>query len=177
MIHELITIADAAPELRMKAQRVQDPTAPKVQDIVNAMIRVMRSENGIGLAAPQVAVLERIVIFDIDAQSRRTKTPMVCINPVITKASRNLVMTEEGCLSIPGEFIPVVRAESVSVRYYDMAGTKRTIHATDLIAVALQHEIDHLDGILMTDRYNEQSSLRLDFHELDEPASSTHRIG
>lgn len=176
MPHTLITINGHLEDLHRSSQRVADPTAPAVRALVDDMIAVMRAERGIGLAAPQVNVHQRIVVFDIGPDGRTARTPLVCINPVITKASRALVMTEEGCLSIPGEFVPVVRSERVSVRYYDTQGQRHTIAADDLLAVAFQHEIDHLDGILMTDRYAQQSSLRAQFHEVDDTAT-THRIG
>ncbi len=177
MTHALITVKDHIVDLHKKARRVADPSAKDISALVQDMVDVMRDENGIGLAAPQVNVHERVVVFDIDINGNKATTPLVCINPVITQASRDLVMTEEGCLSIPGEFIPVVRNEKVRVRYYDLSGNRHTIHASDLLAVALQHEIDHLDGILMTDRYAQQSHLRQQFVSSDTVSPSTHRIG
>jgi peptide deformylase len=177
MSHTLITIQDHMQELHARAARVADPTSAHVHALIDDMITVMRAENGIGLAAPQVNTLARVVVFDMDERGQRTKTPLVCINPVIAKASRDLVMSEEGCLSIPGEFIPVVRSESVTVRYLTPDGTKKTLHARDLLAIALQHEIDHLDGVLMTDRYNQQTALRTQFDTLDTAPDITHKIG
>ncbi len=164
--------------LHQKAARVVDIGAPQIGKIIDQMIDQMQSANGIGLAAPQIGELTRICVFDIAEQnsrkstncadSKKLKEPLVCINPVITKASRELLMGEEGCLSLPKLFLPIIRSESVTVRYYDRQGQKQTICANDLLAVALQHEIDHLDGILMTDRHTAQTALRAQFAPLDE---------
>ncbi len=177
MTHALITINDHLDDLHKKAQRVADPTASQIVTIVQDMIAVMHKERGIGLAAPQVNEHLRIAVFDITPEGAPAREPLVCINPVITKASRDLVMTEEGCLSIPGEFFPIVRTETVTVRYYDIKGGRHSIAATGLMAVALQHEIDHLDGILMTDRYAQQTALRTQFHETSDASTTTHQIG
>lgn len=176
MSYTLVTIADKAPSLTAVAKRVADPRDPAIAALVADMIAVMRAENGIGLAAPQVAAELRVVVFDLGPDGAKTTTPLVCINPVIVKASRDLVMSEEGCLSIPGTFIPVVRAERVSVRYQDQTGARQSVAADGLLAIALQHEIDHLDGILMTERYDQQATLRAQFAEVPTP-EQTHRIG
>ncbi len=165
--------------LHQKAARVVDIGAPQIGKIIDQMIDQMQSANGIGLAAPQIGELIRICVFDIAEQnsrkstncadskdcvdSKKLKEPLVCINPVITKASRELLMGEEGCLSLPKLFLPIIRSESVTVRYYDRQGQKQTICANDLLAVALQHEIDHLDGILITDRHRAQTAMRTEF--------------
>ncbi len=176
MTHTLITINDHIDDLHRKAQRVTDPTAPHIATIVEDMIDVMHKERGIGLAAPQVNEHLRIAIFDITPEGNTAKTPLVCINPTITKASRDLIMTEEGCLSIPGEFFPIVRTKTVTVRYYDLSGARQSITATGLMAVALQHEIDHLDGVLMTDRYAQQTALRTQFRETPNTSDTTHHL-
>ncbi len=147
--------------LRQPAQAVSDPTQKRLTRLVDEMIEAMRAKEGVGLAAPQVGVSERIAVFEVLPEHR--DNPLVCVNPTIVKAGRELIMGEEGCLSLPGLFLPVVRARHVRVCYFDLQGRKRHLDAEDFFAVALQHEIDHLDGILMTDRYNAQARLRAQF--------------
>lgn len=153
--------------LHQKATRVVDIAAPAIQSLIDEMIDTMKAYNGIGLAAPQIAQLSRICVFDI--ADKHNQKPLICINPVITKASRELLMGEEGCLSLPKLFLPIIRSATVTVRYYDRNGVKQTVRANNLLAVALQHEIDHLDGILMTDRHLAQTSLRNEFEPITEP--------
>ncbi len=173
MMHHLVTIHDAeASTLSQRATRVRD--AQSVAPLARDMIRIMHAEKGIGLAAPQVGARVRVVVFDIAPDGKKAHTPLVCVNPTIIKASRELVMTEEGCLSVPGTFIPIVRAAQVTLRYEDLNGVRHTVSAGGLFAVAAQHEIDHLDGILMTDRYAQQKALRAQFVPADDAV--THRL-
>ena len=107
------------------------------------------SGNGIGLAAPQVGVKKRIVIVDLKENNK--SSPVIFINPVIIKESRERAVNEEGCLSIPGYYAEVERAKEVDVEWYDLEGEKVTKTFSGLFSICIQHEIDHLDGILFID--------------------------
>jgi peptide deformylase len=110
----------------------------------------MYHAQGIGLAAPQVGVALRVLVMDV-AQKQGKNQPITLINPQIIKASDDDNTYEEGCLSVPEHYANVVRPTSVSVRYMDIEGTPKTLDATGLLATCVQHEIDHLDGILFID--------------------------
>ncbi|HHH12492.1 MAG TPA: peptide deformylase [Candidatus Moranbacteria bacterium] len=166
----IVTDIGANSPLRRKARSIADPTEAAVAELAEEMIRKMRSRDGIGLAAPQIGSPWRLCVLEVLPEHK--SSPLVCINPVIVKASRELVMGEEGCLSLPGVFLPVVRAAKVKVRYRDLTGKSRVVEADGLLAVALQHEIDHLDGVLMTDRYALQENLRRQFVSV-EPTAQT----
>ncbi len=117
---------------------------------IDRMIDTLYEENGIGLAAPQVGVSRRIVVIDLSfGEAVDNILPM--INPEIISAEGECSM-EEGCLSLPGIYEDVVRPERVQVRYQDPAGKEIEIKADGLMARVIQHEADHLDGILFVDR-------------------------
>jgi peptide deformylase len=135
-----------SPVLKERAERI-DPTAdPGLHALVRAMAEAMYEENGVGLAAPQIGVSKRVIVFDVD-----DNLAAVC-NPVITAASEETVVDEEGCLSVPGITIPIERAASVTCVGQTIEGREITLEASDLLARVLQHEIDHLDGVLILDR-------------------------
>jgi peptide deformylase len=125
---------------------------PKLAETVKLMKQIMNSKRGVGLAAPQVGVGKRIVIVYTPWDSSH-----VLINPRITAMSEDNVDSEEGCLSIPGLYGIVSRPKVVMVRYQDLKGTECTKTFEGLSAVAMQHEIDHLNGILFTDRVNKET--------------------
>ena len=121
-----------------------------LQVLIDNMIETMYAAPGVGLAAPQVGETKRLAVIDIS--SRDEKFPLlVIVNPVIV-SSEDEVEFEEGCLSLPEYTAVVKRAEKVLVRALDRDGKPIEIEATDLLSIALQHEIDHLDGILLIDR-------------------------
>lgn len=121
-----------------------------LQTLIDNMIETMYAAPGVGLAAPQVGKSRRLAVIDIS--SREGKFPLiVLINPVIVNCEGE-VEFEEGCLSLPEYTAKVKRAETVVVNALDREGKAMEIEATDLLAVALQHEIDHLDGMLLIDR-------------------------
>ena len=121
-----------------------------LQVLIDNMIETMYAAPGVGLAAPQVGETKRLAVIDIS--SRDEKFPLlVIVNPVIV-SSEDEVEFEEGCLSLPEYTAVVKRAEKVLVRALDRDGKPMEIEATDLLSIALQHEIDHLDGILLIDR-------------------------
>ena len=132
------------PDLRLHT--VAKPVAAvdeRVRAIVDDMFTTMYDANGIGLAATQVDVHERIVVIDV---SEERNQPLVLINPEIVWASDETRMGDEGCLSVPGIYDGVERALAVQVRALDRDGQERTIEAEDLLAVCVQHEMDHLLG-------------------------------
>lgn len=134
------------PILSKKSAKIKDPLTPEIQDLILNMIATMRAENGVGLAAPQVGQSLRLCTIQEDG------IEYVLINPTITSKSKTKIISEEGCLSFPGEFFPIPRHEKVQVRYLDKDGKEAKLKAGGLLARALQHEIDHLDGILIIQR-------------------------
>ena len=113
------------------------------------MFAAMYHAPGIGLAAPQVGVALRVAIVDLAPGDKRT--PHVLVNPEIVAASKEVATREEGCLSLPNMFADVIRPAQVKVRYFDLEGARREIQGDGLLAACLQHELDHLDGVLFVD--------------------------
>ncbi|EKE21866.1 MAG: hypothetical protein ACD_7C00100G0003 [uncultured bacterium] len=134
------------PILDKKAQNIKDPLNSKIQKLIPEMLATMRENNGMGLAAPQIGKSIRLCVIEHQGET------YVLINPKITSHSNIKLKNEEGCLSFPGKFIPVERFETVQARYLDEKGKKCKIKAQNLLARALQHEIDHLDGIVFINR-------------------------
>lgn len=132
------------PVLRKKAEKVERINW-EIKNLIIDMLETMEEEGGIGLAAPQVGILKRIIVVRDDVM------PYVFINPRITKKSRRKISGEEACLSIPQVEGRVKRAKKIEIEAIDDNGEEVVIKADDLFARVLQHEIDHLDGILFTD--------------------------
>ena len=130
------------PKLHTLARPVQAVDA-RIQALIADMVETMYDANGIGLAASQVDVHERLVVIDV---SDERNEPLVLINPEIIWTSEERVLNEEGCLSVPGIYDGVERATQVRVQALDGAGQLRTIEAEGLLAVCIQHEMDHLLG-------------------------------
>nr|WP_315188828.1 peptide deformylase [uncultured Albidiferax sp.] len=130
------------PKLHTLARPVQAVDA-RIQALIADMVETMYDANGIGLAATQVDVHERLIVIDVSDE--RTE-PLVLINPEIIWASEERVLNEEGCLSVPGIYDGVERATQVRVQALDGAGQSRTLEAEGLLAVCIQHEMDHLLG-------------------------------
>lgn len=139
------------PVLRKVAPRAKD--ARQVADLADALLTSMREEGGVGLAAPQVGQSIRVFVTDVGEQR-------IFINPEITRRSDELIWWEEGCLSLPRLLGDVRRPKEVTVRATDTQGTPFTVRADGLYARVIQHEIDHLDGILFPDRMEDLSKLR-----------------
>lgn len=135
------------PVLRSKAKEVEEVT-DKTRDLLDNMAETMYDAPGIGLAAPQVGILQRVIVVDVEDDNGLLEL----INPEIISVSEEKAIMEEGCLSIPEEKGHVVRAKKVTVRGLNRNGKEVIIEAEDLLARALQHEIDHLDGILFVDK-------------------------
>lgn len=135
--------------LRKKSREVaiDDITGEKIQDLIDDMIETMHTSNGVGLAAVQVGVLKRVIVIDVDDGNG----VYVLINPIITK-TKGEKECDEGCLSFPNEYGKVVRPTEVVVEFYDRKAEKQKLKAKDLLAQAVCHECDHLEGILFIDR-------------------------
>ena len=137
------------PILRQRAPEVTEVT-PEIRKLIEDMFETMYAEEGVGLAAPQVGVPARVIV--IDPQLEEGSAPMALINPVLCESGKDLERGEEGCLSIPGLKDIVERASTVVVEGLKVDGEVHRIEAEGLLARILQHEIDHLEGILFIDR-------------------------
>ncbi len=136
--------------LRAKARPVgaaADDT--EIRDLVPRMFASMYRAPGIGLAAPQVGRLLRVITIDLMPDDK--PAPLSLINPEIIGLSKELATREEGCLSLPNQYADVTRPARVKVRYLDLQGARREIEAEGLLSACLQHEIDHLEGVLFVD--------------------------
>ena len=137
------------PALRAKARRVDAADAEAVRALVPRMFQTMYQAPGIGLAAPQIGVNLRVAVVDLMAGEK--PEPMTLINPQIVAVSDEWATREEGCLSVPGQYADVSRPARVTVRYQDAEAAIRQIEADGLLAACLQHELDHLNGVLFID--------------------------
>lgn len=132
--------------LRKKSVNVADVSNDKIQKLIPEMMQIMADKDGVGLAAPQIGENIRLVVI------RYKDNDLVIINPKFLKKSLLKDWGEEGCLSVPGKFGEVKRCKSVTVKYLDDRGVEQKLKANGLLARIIQHEIDHLDGILFIDR-------------------------
>ena len=137
------------PALKARARKLLPADRDTAKALIPRMFSAMYKAPGIGLAAPQVGSLLRLVVIDLMENGGRR--PIVLINPEIIAASKDLATREEGCLSLPGQYSDVTRPAQVKVRYEDIAGIRHEIEGSGLLAACLQHEIDHLDGVLFVD--------------------------
>ncbi|MBD2328266.1 peptide deformylase [Alkalinema sp. FACHB-956] len=140
--------------LRQPAKRVAK-VDEEVRDIARKMLQTMYSENGIGLAAPQVGIHKQIIVVDIEPDDPK-QPPMVLINPAIKRVSQDVCREQEGCLSVPGVYMDVDRPEAIEVTFKDEFGRLQTLQTDGLLARVIQHEIDHLNGVLFVDRVDNQ---------------------
>lgn len=148
---EMEVVLHPDPVLRKKAEAVSKIT-PEILKLLDDMIDTMYAEEGIGLAAPQVGISKRVVVIDVEQREEGgAGNPLKIINPEIIAKSDTKTVLDEGCLSLPGMRCDVERPDRVTVRYMDETGATREIEADGLLAKAFQHEIDHLDGILIFD--------------------------
>lgn len=137
------------PVLARRADEVSDFT-PELKQLAQDMAETMYANEGIGLAAPQVGESIRLVVIDLSGPSVQGDL-RVLVNPVITARSEDTVDSEEGCLSVRNYRASVSRSAEVTVTAQDLDGKQLTIEADDLLAICLQHELDHLDGTLFID--------------------------
>jgi peptide deformylase len=144
------------PRLRQKAEPVEF-VDDEIRSIADSMLETMYAAPGIGLAAIQVNILKRIIVIDITEEKNQ---PLVIINPEILESQGSEKM-EEGCLSVPGIYEEVKRAETIRVRYLDREGKTIEQEVTGLLAVCIQHEMDHLEGKLFVDYLSELKRNRI----------------
>jgi peptide deformylase len=135
--------------LRTVARAIGPADADLVRDLVPRMFSTMYRAPGIGLAAPQVGTALRLAVIDLMPDEK--PAPIVLINPEIVAADTELATREEGCLSLPNQYADVTRPARVRVRYLDQEGARHELHADGLLAACVQHEIDHLNGVLFVD--------------------------
>ncbi len=144
--------------LRTKAAHVS-----KVDDNMRAlakdMLQSMYSAKGIGLAAPQVGISKELLVIDINFEDSAAE-PLILINPEITAFGSTLNSYEEGCLSIPGVYLNVIRPSTIKLKFRDEMGRPRKMNADGLLARCIQHEVDHLKGILFVDRVDSKEDLK-----------------
>ena len=145
------------PILRETAAHVEVVT-PEIQELLSDMLETMYATHGVGLAGNQVGKLLRVVVIDCGEEE---PDPIKMVNPEIIAHSENKILHNEGCLSIPREYADVERYETVTVRYLDENGVEQTRTTDGLLAIAFQHEIDHLDGHLFIDYLSQLKRHRL----------------
>ena len=145
----LDVLKDGEEVLRIKS--IPTLITDEVRDLVSNMKETMLSENGIGLSAPQVGVNLRVIVIQLMSAGKLVGPVQEMINPVITNYSDDTMEYEEGCLSIPGEYIRINRPRSIHVKFQTLSGKYKKWYLKGLEARIVQHEIDHLDGVLMTD--------------------------
>ncbi|WP_017327897.1 peptide deformylase [Synechococcus sp. PCC 7336] len=136
--------------LRQPAKRVSK-IDNSIRDLARQMLQTMYSSDGIGLAAPQVGIHKRLIVVDCKPDDPKAE-PLVLINPQILEHSDDAVLGEEGCLSIPEVFLNVKRPTRITVTYKDERGRPHRLKTDGLLARVIQHEIDHLNGIVFVDR-------------------------
>ncbi|MDO9557033.1 MAG: peptide deformylase [Coriobacteriia bacterium] len=134
------------PVLKQHAMDVDIAHDSDLRALVRTMAGAMYEFSGVGLAAPQIGVAKRVIVFDVEDQLS------ALVNPVIVERADETVTDEEGCLSVPGISVPIARAEWVVCNGVTLEGKEVTLRADDFLARVLQHEIDHLDGVLILDR-------------------------
>ena len=138
------------PILKQKTSKVE-VVDDETRTLLDDMLETMYASNGCGLAAPQIGVSKRIAVIDI-AHEGEEPAPLYMVNPEIIWRSDEKEVYEEGCLSVPGQRAEVERPASVKIKYLDYHGNEQELLAEDFLAVAAQHELDHLDGILYIDK-------------------------
>ena len=142
-------LVEPDPILRKKCESLEK-VDDQVRKLMDDMLETMYKAPGIGLAAIQLGILKRIVVIDISKENEK-QNPLFLINPVITKKSKNTSIYEEGCLSIPGQFAEIERPAECTLRYINYQRKNKELKADGLLATCIQHEVDHLDGILFID--------------------------
>ncbi|NQW00847.1 MAG: peptide deformylase [Rhodospirillales bacterium] len=140
------------PRLKIKAEAV-DQVDDELRAFMHDMLETMYAAPGIGLAGPQVGLGKRVIVVDVreNAEDDGAPNPYCMVNPQIIEVSREDRIHDEGCLSLPDQYAEVERPDSIRVRYTDENNTVQELDADGLLATCIQHEIDHLDGILFVD--------------------------
>jgi len=146
-IRQILTEPNKA--LRQKSLKV-DVVDQGIRKLMDDMLETMYAAPGIGLAAIQVGVPKRVIVLDI-AKKDEPKQPMYFVNPEIIEKSQNNSSYEEGCLSVPGQFAEIERPDRCHIKYLDYQGKSKEMKAEGMLATCIQHEMDHLEGILFID--------------------------
>ena len=133
-------------EKSLKVERVDKD----LQNLMDDMLETMYAAPGIGLAAIQVGVPKRVIVLDISPKDK-PRNPMFFVNPVLINKSESNSTYEEGCLSVPGQFAEIIRPEECHVKYLDYHGNQKELNAKGMLATCIQHEMDHLEGVLFID--------------------------
>jgi len=144
--------------LRTQAKRISKVDS-NIRDLAKDMLQSMYSAKGIGLAGPQVGISKELLVIDINFEDSAAE-PLILINPEITAFGSTLNTYEEGCLSIPGVYLNVVRPSTIKLKFRDEMGRPRKMNADGLLARCIQHEVDHLRGILFVDRVTSNEELK-----------------
>ncbi|MDJ0682423.1 MAG: peptide deformylase [Xenococcaceae cyanobacterium MO_167.B52] len=143
--------------LRQPAKRIAK-VDDSIRQLVKDMLQTMYSADGIGLAAPQVGVNKQLIVIDCEPD-KPENPPLVLINPKITRYSSQTCNSDEGCLSIPGVYLEVNRPEAIEVSFKDEQGKPRKLQTAGLLARVIQHEMDHLHGVMFVDRVENEIAL------------------
>ncbi len=144
--------------LRTNAKRISKVNQD-TRKLAKEMLQSMYSAKGIGLAAPQVGISKELLVIDINFEDSAAE-PLILINPEITAFGSTLNSYEEGCLSIPGIYLNVVRPSTIKLKFRDEMGRPRKMNADGLLARCIQHEVDHLRGVLFVDRVSSKEDLQ-----------------
>ena len=147
MLRKILTEPD--PILRKKCEPLEKVDA-ETKKLMDDMLETMYAAPGIGLAEIQVGILKRLVVIDISKEEEKKK-PIFLINPQILHQSKNTSVYEEGCLSLPGQFAEIERPAECTIKYIDYNGKEKELKSDGLLATCIQHEVDHLNGILFID--------------------------
>ena len=142
-------VIEPDPILRKKSKTLEK-VDDELRKLLDDMLETMYSAPGIGLAAVQVGILKRLIVIDISKEKDK-KSPLFLINPEIVTKSKTTSIYEEGCLSLPGHFAEIERPAECNVKYIDYNGKKKEIKASGLLSTCIQHEVDHLNGVLFID--------------------------
>jgi peptide deformylase len=143
--------------LRQPAKRVTN-VDDSLRETIVAMLQTMYSCDGVGLAAPQIGLHKQLIVIDSEPDNPDAP-PLILINPTVESYGKSLCKDQEGCLSIPGVYLDVERPETVQVAYKDEFGRPRKLKADGFLARVIQHEMDHLTGVLFVDRVDNQLAL------------------
>ncbi len=156
--------------LRQNSKRISK-VDNSIRSLVKEMLQSMYAAKGIGLAAPQIGINKELLVIDVNFEDSAAE-PLILINPEITDYGTTLNSYEEGCLSIPGVYLNVVRPSTIKFKFRDEMGSPRKMKAEGLLARCIQHEMDHLNGILFVDRVTSKEDLNKElvkegFHQKD----------
>jgi len=159
--YDIHKLGDAV--LRTPARRI-GKVDDSIRELARDMLISMYAARGIGLAAPQIGVHQQLLVIDLELEDPASP-PLVLVNPEITAVGGSICTYEEGCLSIPGVYLDVVRPSVVEVSYRDAMGRPKRLKADGLMARCIQHEMDHLNGVLFVDRVTDADKLSAGLNE------------